>query len=284
MKSRILILCLCFFISSLQAQKLTASTDKQRILIGEQLTLKVEGEFTKGQALNWMTLDSLPHFEIMVSSKTDTVTDGNLVRLVQNFTLTSWDSGQWNIPPIRLNQARTAPLRVLVGYSDADPNQPYHDVKDIVDVKPPIESKWYWYLIGLALLLVLFLLFFPKSRKKEASEVFVPDEGIYKSTLRQLDELKKKEVSDAAACYTEMITIFRNYLLKRKNIQSLSKTTDDLAIQMEPLKLDREKYSELVQTLRLSDLVKFARFGPAAEESRRSIEKIKEGVTAIEHA
>ena len=82
--------------------------------------------------------------------------------------------------------------------------------------------------------------------------------------------------------YTELVSIFRDYLAKRKNIQSHSKTTDDLSIQIAALQLPIEMYQPLVQTLRLSDLVKFAQFKPGKNEEQDSIETIKQSIIAIE--
>ena len=80
-----------------------------------------------------------------------------------------------------------------------------------------------------------------------------------------------------------MIRIFRDYLHRRRNIYSFSKTTDDLSLQMQKLNMDREHYADLVQTLRLSDLVKFARYQPANAENETSIDTIKQSIITIEN-
>jgi hypothetical protein len=165
--------------------------------------------------------------------------------------------------------------------SPFDPSQPYHDIKDIMDVKKPIESKWYWYLIFALVLVLLFLLFFPKSKKKEVPG-FQPDAGAYKSAMAQLQQLQSREYKDPKQFYTELIQIFRTYLHKRKNIQSFSKTTDDLAIQLKTLEMDDKNYTPLLQTLRMSDLVKFARFIPAEKDQNESLSVIRESITHIE--
>jgi hypothetical protein len=174
-------------------------------------------------------------------------------------------------------------LFIDVAYSPHpfDTTQPYHDIHDILEIKKPGETTWYWYLIGLLILILLFLLFFPKGKPKSKGE-FVSDEGAYKRALKKLDVLNKRNDVDSKAFYTELIQIFREYLHKRKNIYSFSKTTDDLAIQIEKLNLSRDQYHELLQTLRLSDLVKYAKYQPTREENQTSINDIKQGIIDIE--
>ena len=280
MKNQILILFSFFFVHTLQAQDVRLTLDRTRILIGEQMNMDIEADFKTGP-VSWITLDSLPHFEILDRSKIDTIRKGDLLQLHQRFLLTSWDSGRWQLAPIALGATKTKPVTIDVAFSKMDPNQDYHDVKDILGMKQPEVSTWYWYLIFIGVLIILFLLFFPKEKKKEEAG-FVPDEGAYKAALRKLEQLKTADIKDNKQLYTELIQIFREYLEKRKNIRSFSKTTDDLSLQISELSLPRDQFSELVQMLRLSDLVKFAQFQPAREENRQSIQVAEENIMLIE--
>ena len=47
--------------------------------------------------------------------------------------------------------------------------------------------------------------------------------------------------------------------------------------------MDREKYADLLQALRLSDLVKFARYQPSNAEDETSIDTIKQSIITIEN-
>ncbi|MGZ3882416.1 MAG: hypothetical protein ACXVBF_13795, partial [Flavisolibacter sp.] len=139
----------------------------------------------------------------------------------------------------------------------------------------------YWYLIGALILVLLFLLFFPKGKPKAKGE-FVSDEGAYKKALRRLDALQKKS-ADNKVFYTELVQVFREYLHRRKNIYSFSKTTDDLSAQIEKLDLDRGQYQQLVQTLMVSDFVKYAKYQASEEERKNSLDSIRESIVAIEN-
>jgi hypothetical protein len=286
MKNQVLSIVALAFSISVAAQKVTASVDRQEILIGEQIKLRLQANFLKGEPLLWFDgIDTIAHFEILDKSAVDTLQmQENGVALSQTLTLTSWDSGKILLPSFAIAKWKTKPIPVNVAYSPHpfDTTKPYNDIKEILEVKKPIKVTWYWYLIFALVIIGLFLLFFPRAKKKADNE-FVPDEGAFKKALKQLDQLKASDAADAKAYYTEMIRIFRHYLHRRRNIYSFSKTTDDLSVQMQQLNMDREHYADLVQALRLSDLVKFARYQPSRAENEIAIDTVKQSIITIEN-
>ncbi len=162
MKGYIFLITLFLFSLTVTAQKVTATADREKILIGEQFRLRLQANFNEGEPLDFFVIDTIPRFEILDRSLVDTSKfDGGLA-LTQELTLTSWDSGRIQIAPFVLAEERTKSLMMEVAYSPHpfDTTQPYHDVHEILEVKRPIETTWYWYLIGLLVLILLFLLFF----------------------------------------------------------------------------------------------------------------------------
>lgn len=284
---RNLILFLFLFQSS-QAQMvnmISARVDKQRILIGEQINLTLSALVPVNGSVQWINIDTIPHFEIVKASKVDSQLVEKNVRLTQTLTLTSWDSGRWVIPSFSLAAAKnrkSEALMIDVGYTSADPAQDYHDIKDILEVPKPDRVTWYWYVIGAILLLLLFSLLFP-TKKKEKVAAPIPDVDSYKKALAQLEALKTKTDGDVKAFYTELVDIFRVYIFQRKGLQSFQKTTDDLSVQIKSLNIPAEQYTALVQVLRLSDMVKFARFIPAETETKNALEIIKRSIIRIEN-
>ncbi|HWJ28513.1 MAG TPA: hypothetical protein VNS32_18360 [Flavisolibacter sp.] len=262
------------------AQGITSTVDKQKILIGEQIKLQLQGSFARGHEA-WPVIDSIPHFDIIQKAKVDTQQDANTITLSQQITLTSWDSGRWVLAVMPTAGHKAKPIIIDVGYTPFDVKQPYNDIKDIIEVKRPQENKWWWYLIFLLVLTGLFILFFPRGKKKE-KPAFVPDEGAYKEALRKLNQLNDRTDVDVKLFYTELIDIFRSYLKKRKNLDTFSKTTDDLALQIDNLQLERSQSAATLQVLRLSDLVKYARFIPPVEEQKQAIDIMKQSILSIE--
>src|SRR5215213_6176049 len=158
MKGFIFLLFISFPFISVTAQKVTAAADKQKILIGEQFHLRLQANFDKEEPLDFFEVDSIPRFEILDKSGIDTSNFNDGLALIQDFTVTSWDSGKIQIAPFVLGRYQTKPLTIDVAYSPHpfDTTKPYNDIHDILEVKRPIETTWYWYLIGLLVLILLF--------------------------------------------------------------------------------------------------------------------------------
>ncbi|RYZ30610.1 MAG: hypothetical protein EOO10_02220 [Chitinophagaceae bacterium] len=275
--------CFSFFAFFLSAQEVKFSFDKTNILLGEPIKMTIEAVVGAGQNSDLFSIDTLPHFEVLDQSKIDTTMQGGSLRLKQLVVITSWDSGSWQLPAVIRDGKAMQPVAIEVSYTSPwDPKQPYHDIKGIAPVKNPGKSTWWWYVIGLAVLIALFLLFFPEGKKdKTVSEL---DAGAYKKAMQALDKLQKDNLAadNVKQYYTELINIFRTYLKGAKGIQSFSKTTDDLSIQLQALKMPQTDYNNLVQTLRLSDLVKFAQYKPDATSNTNAFTTIKESINTIE--
>lgn len=281
----LLFLLLCCGAQAQNVPSVLASADKSKILLGEQFDLVVGARFVNEADLNFFKIDSLLHFEIVQKSKVDTERNGQNIVLTQRITLTSFDSGRWQIPSLALNgtQLRTKPIAIDVVFSSPfDPKKDYHDVKDILSVKQPAEPTWYWWVIGAVLLLLLFILLFPRKKKPQKEEVI--DANAYKKAIADLQKLHKQSLSpeEVKIFYVQLVDIFRTYLHKGKGLQSFSKTTDDLAIQILKLNLTSDKYNELVQTLKISDAVKYAKFIPGHDENDHALEVIRKSIEAIE--
>ena len=272
---------LLLFVQILWAQEIKLLPSKDALLLGEPMPVKIQTTLAAGGTAGYFYIDSLPHFEVLERSKIDTQETGGALLLTQTITVTSWDSGQWNFPTLITSGVPSKPVPISINYTSPwDPKQPYNDIKGIVPVKNPGRSTWWWYVIGLAVLIALFLLFFPEGKKdKGAVEL---DKNAYRKAMQQLETLGKEKSADAKSFHTELINIFRTYLKGAKGIQSFSKTTDDLSIQLQSQKLPSAQYNGLVQTLRLSDLVKFAAYKPTDAMNYESLNIIKQSITTIE--
>lgn len=285
MKKPYVVFCLLFSLAMYAQQRpvLSASVDKASILIGEPLQLTLQATFSNPHTTSFFTTDSLPHFEILSKGALDSQVTGGTVLLKQTITLTSWDSGTWAIPAFSLpgnNKAATKPLVVTVNYT-ATP-QDYHDIKDILEVARPQRQTWYWYVIGAVLLLLIVLLLFPRKKKESAADATPAPETALRTALKQLDALRLKTDLDDKDYFTELVEIFRTYLQQRKGIHSFQQTTDDLSRQLQTLDLPHEDLKKLVQTLQLSDFVKFAQLSATTADRDAAWHDIKTNITSIE--
>lgn len=282
MKTAFLFFFLLFCVA-LSAQEIKLSPPKTPMLLGQQEEVKLEATVPAGQRADWFYVDTLPHFEILQRSKIDTQESGGALLLTQRLFLTSWDSGEWDFPTVMVATVPSSTVPIAVTYTSPwNPQQPYHDIKGIVPTKSSGRDNWWWYVIGAAVVVALFLLFFPADKKdKPVSEI---DTNAYKKAMQQLEKLKADGTASSApkTFYTEAVNIFRAYLKGAKGIQSFSKTTTDLSVQLQSLGLPQAQYNGLVQTLRLSDTVKFAEYRPDTEAAADSLAVIQQSITAIE--
>lgn len=260
-----------------------ASVDKSRILIGEPLQLIVEVQVPDNEAIRFITIDSIEHFELMDKPVIDTANTNSGTSIKGIYKITSFDSGHWVIPAFVLSGAiKTDTIPVDVVFSDFNPEQDYHDIKDIIEVTPAKKKEWWWYAVGGGLLLLLLLIGLLRKKKPPvitATPASVVDP--YEEAMKSL-QLLKSNTADAKQYHTSLADIFRLYIFRKKGILSLQKTTDDLVIQLKALAMEKKEYDQLVQSLRLGDFVKFAKYIPAEEDNRLAFETVKKSIEEVE--
>jgi len=260
-----------------------ATVDKNKILIGEPIQLTIEAYISAGSPVKFSDIDSIAHFELG-KPEVDTVDRQGGFAVIKKYSITSFDSGHWVIPSFVLSptaQSDTIPVDVV--FSDFDPKQEYHDIKDILEVNPPKEDKKKWWLlaIGGALLFALLIFYFTRKKKPQPVAAVKTVANPYEEAIRQLEQLQKNKPA-AKEFHSALTDIFRLYVFRKKGILSLQKTTDDLVLQLKGLDLPKDQFDKLAQALRLSDFVKFAKFIPSAEDDNQSLEEIRNAIKTIE--
>ena len=276
-------LLLAKFVIAQGGTTIKASVDKSKILIGEPLKLTIEAYLSPESVKNFISIDSIKHFEFVDKPIIDTTDKRGGWNIKGVYTLTSFDSGQWFIPSFLLsNDAKSDSIPIEVVFSDFDPNQEYHDIKDILEVKPSKEKmKWWWFLSCGVLFLALMLLYLSRKKKPVPIAVQKAVADPYEEAMLQLEQLQKEKI-EVKQYYSRLIDIFRLYVFRKKNILSLQKTTDDIVVQLRSLTIDKDQFDKLAQILWLSDFVKFAKYIPSKEDERNSLDEIRNAITTIE--
>lgn len=280
----LLLLPAVLFLSAQQKTTVKASVDRNKILIGEHIQLTLEADIPENELIHFFILDSLPHFEILHKPRIDTTNTREGTILKQMITITSFDSGHWVIPSFVLGEnTATDTIPVDVVFSQFDPSQDYHDIKDIIEVKPVPEKQkwWFWYAIGGGTLLIILLLIYLLRKKKPIAPVPAVIIDPYKEAMKHLEKLQQERM-EAKQYYSRLVDIFRIYVLEKKGIHSLQKTSDDLVVQLRTIPIAKEQFEKLSQSLRLSDMVKFAKYIPGSEDDRNTFEIIKQTINQIE--
>lgn len=266
-----------------------ATIDRSSILIGEPIQLTLEADIPSNEPIRFFRFDTLPHFEFLRREKIDTSDTNTGTVLKQLIHITSFDSGHWVIAPFVLgDQLVTDSLPIDVGFSSPfDPQQPYHDVKDIIEVtpqeKPKKETWWYYVAAAGALLIVLILWLLLRKKKKPVVQVVATRTDPYKTAMDALAKLQSDK-HESKYYYSQLTDIFRVYLYERKGIHSMQETMNDLMIQLLDLNLPKQQFDKLSQSLRLSDFVKFAKYIPTPEDDKDSFVSIQQAIMSVEHS
>ncbi len=262
-----------------------ATVDKNKILIGEPLLLTIETEIPENAAIKFLTIDSIAHFEFLEKPVIDTASTNNGTIIKGVYKITSFDSGHWIIPSFILSAAvRTDTIPVDIVFSDFDPNQDYHDIKDILEADPPIKkTEWWWYAAGGAILLALLLLYLLKKKKAQPVSMVKATINPYEEAMKELERLRRQK-PEAKEYYSKLTDIFRLYIFQKNGILSLQKTTDDLVLQLKGLNLGKEQFDKLSQSLRMSDFVKFAKYIPTNEDDVNCFNEIKKSIMTLEQS
>ncbi|MBN9382796.1 MAG: hypothetical protein J0H74_18670 [Chitinophagaceae bacterium] len=268
--------------------KIKVSVDSQKIVIGQPIQLMVEAFVPDGTPLTWPVIDSLHHFEWLEKGALDSVVKPEERYYRQRFVITSFDSGSWAIPRLPFLSGKkkyfSDSVRIAVNYSPFDPNQDFHDIKDIIDVPNPY-AKWVpWGVAAvtlIALALVIWLVRKKKLLRRAVATAPVVRLSAYEEAIRQLEELHKQgagEDGQVKMYYTRLNDILRLFVLRRLGIASLVETNEELIGQIKRLPLTGGQFDELAETLRMADFVKFAKYQPAAADNERSYQVIRQSV------
>jgi hypothetical protein len=269
-----------------QGVRVDASVNKNKIVIGEQIVLALSADIPESEPINFFRIDTIPHFEFIEKPAADTSNTNNGTRIYQELIITSFDSGHFVIPPFELAPGVvTDSIPIDVGYSTFNRDQPYHDIKDVLDIEVPKEPiPWWYWAIGAGGVLLLAVLIYFLTRKKSAPPPSKPviTVNAYEEAMKQMEQLQKNKPA-VKEYYSAMVDIFRQYVFRRKNIQSLQKTTDDLVVQLKEINLEKNNFDQLAQALRLSDYVKFAKYQPAEADDTNFYHVIRDSIMNIEN-
>ncbi len=278
--------------STTYSQSASATLDRDKILLGEQITveLKVENINTQSSPLlTWFSLpDTANHIEIVKRLPIDTVVVNGTTTYVQNIILTSFDSGDWKLPPLYVllqnsnNKSDTLAaneLSIEVLPVDVSNMQQYHPMKDIIDVDVQPD---YLPIAG-AILLVLLAgvavwYFFFKKKNEKLSLQPVAARSLFETTIEQLEKLQK-ENPPLQPFYTKLDEICRMFFQHQLHIRALQLTSDELMLQLN-VYVKPEARTPFYQLLRLVSAVKFAKYQPGEAQKTTDIDTAKQ---AVEH-
>lgn len=267
-----------------------ASADRESILIGETVRINLEARLPLGETLVWKIPDSLAHFEWVAKGNPETTEAVDGKKIVQVLSLTSYDSGYWVIPPIKIlvkgKSYVTDTVGVKVVYIPQNPTDDYRDIKPIVEVEASTKLDKKWIILGVMTVLgIIAIILLLRKKKGPAKDIAsVPKLTPYEAAMKSLENLRKKlptEAEQMKPFYTELNEVLRVYLSGSRNWPSSQKTTEEMIHYLKTLGLSQEAILPLFQTLRMANFVKFARYLPAKEDHLQNIDEIEKAIVSL---
>ena len=279
--------------SLLQGQvKVKASVDRARILIGEPVLLTVEAYVPLGLPVLWFSTDTFPHFEIIEEFKTDTVDGIDGKKISQLVSLTSFDSGRWVIPALEINVAGqpyyTDSIPVDISFVSFDPQEDYRDIKDIEEVINPYTKYIPWIFGATILISLVLIIYLLKKRKRVSDRPRIKSSTLspYDEAIKAITELRTKGLpspGEEKAFYSKLSDIFGVFVFRKLSISTVEKTSDELIVNLSVLNIPKESFNKLVQSLRMSDFVKFAKYRPEEKDNLSNIEVIRASIEILDN-
>jgi hypothetical protein len=143
-----------------------------------------------------------------------------------------------------------------------------HDIKGLVPV--PHSLWWLWVLLVVAAAATAFWLW--KRRRPSSPIAAVPPPTPYETAIRELQRLRADD-PPVEEFYTRLSGIVRRYLEGQLGLRAPERTTEEFLYEVSrDHSLSTEHRELLGAFLQESDLVKFARFRPGAEDMTRAFD------------
>ncbi len=290
---KVLILFTCYtLVLHVSAQSVSASLDRDKILLGEQVTLQLEVNNVNTASTfvaSWPQInDTLDHAEIIKSGLIDTINVNGLNTFQQKFTITSFDSGRWQLGPFifllqnkesgKQIQLATSPVYLTVLPVDVSSMKDYHPIKDIIDVET--SFNWLPVIITAAIVIAAIIIFFilknRKSKSKSAPKVVLKGTPLERA-IEKLQVLEKEPLTSPASIkkfHSDADIIIRQYFEEILYVKALQLTISELFSNINVYMQDRQLKSQFQQLFELNGSVKYAKYLPQNEESRNTLNEI----------
>lgn len=301
-----------------QSFELTAFLDTNVIEIGDQTYFNLQVRQPKNFYIQFPNIQDelIEGIEVLSKTGIDTLpaTQTDVI-LTQKFLITSFEDSLFVIPQfdffVDTTAFKTDSMYLAVTLLDVDSTFlqnidttqtiPIFGIKEPINTPLTFSEFWQynkvWILILLFSFILIFTIYYFVKRHKENRPIRIfekPKEPAHIIALRKLNELKEKKLwqqDRIKEYYTELTDILREYIEERFFIQTFEKTSNEIIRDVEIAKIfDNEILEKLRFILFHSDLVKFAKGKPLADENDISlqnafyiIDKTKPATTVIEN-
>ncbi len=281
------LLVLALFIHQGYGQEVTASIDRDSLLIGEQIELQISASADPEALILFPEGQTFYPLEVVNESAIDTLSKRPQLSLRKTYKITQFDAGDYLIAPqqitINRNPYTTEAIPVRINDVIVDTTaQGLYDIKPLGQKAPEPQSHWPYVLIT-ALIAIGLLVYFKRSREKK--RVISP----FEEAIRSIDRLKQIEVVEAASIYYSATSIFKTYLHRRLSLSTEQRTSKELIGLLDSLgqnepyyQQTKEQQTGLKELLNRAELYKFAKQSVTDEQRSADLLLVSQTIEAYE--
>jgi hypothetical protein len=267
-----------------------ARLDSASIMIGDQIGFELGITVPESFAVSFpfFTDTITQNIEIIRKDPIDTLPVSNGLLMKQNYIVTSFDSGYFQLPPFEflfhhledsvLYRANTNTLYLMVNTPEVDTTQAFKAIKGPVSEPYTFMEIFPWILLGVALIGGIIVLIWYLKRRQQKKPIFRPKPKPALPAdvlaLQKLEELRLAKIwqqGKLKAYYTDLTDIAREYFEGRYQFDAMEMTSDEILEKLKILDVNDEAYGKMKSMLQLADLVKFAKAHPTPLENDVSL-------------
>ena len=295
-------LSLFSMVSFSQPVQATAKFKSDLIRIGDQTELTLTVKYNEHDGIRSVRFPMLKdtiigkveiHSKSEVEKYAPDKSNPSMIEQSQKIMITCFDSGYYAIPPFRFlvnndssKMVETEALLLNVNTVKAD------TTKAPKEIKEPLEEPFtfmdalpylIWSVGGLASIIGIIYLVNYFQKKPIVFVPKAPPVPPHILALGKLEALRAKKLWQEGKLklyHSEITDILREYIEGVFPVNAIELTTEEILLRFRRINIAKEIKSQLKQVMILSDMVKFAKENPVAEENELSLMNAIAFVTA----
>ena len=272
-----------------QSNRVTINPYNQSILVGEQVRVEINVIAKDFETVIWPQFSDtvITQIEVLESHPIDTVFRDTLNRkdilgYQKQWLITSFDSGIWEFPEqtiwIDSVPFTTEEFLFEVNTVEVDTSKGFINIIEPIEIPMTfmeyLRAYYHYGLIGYGILTALAILAFILGKnhvKKDRTEkvITIAPHIIALGRLHQLEEDQLWQKGAYKAYHIQVSDIMREYIENRFHIPVKESTTDEIKHLLKTIRVDKSLRNEIIESLKVSDLVKFAKAIPLPEENEQ---------------
>ena len=278
----------------------TVEADTKSILIGQPIAITLFLENDTADQVVWPSFNTGDLLgekaEILNIQKPDTQIKSSSRLIQQTLNITSFDSGVWAVPPFKAflngDSVVTEAFVFSVNTVKVDTSESLKPIKDPFEFPMTLE-EWvqkYWWVAALVIwaIVVVFLIVRQLKKKPTPVQTKVVEPHIeplkwFEDQLNEIESQSLWQQGQYKQYHVALSEAVREFLERQYRIPAPESTTDEIKILIQRIDLPEDLKRELIEALKISDLVKFARTTPLADENeyclrtaKNMVEKVRE--------